>query len=212
MKQPTALGLSFSTAAMMVIFTLAFTAMMAGIYMTTKPDIDKSAEEEKLRLINDVLPPDSYDNKLLQDTLKLGPTPELGLDAGGTVYRARKNGQPAAIVMEAVAPDGYSGRIDLIIAIKVDGTVSGVRVTQHRETPGLGDYIDPKKDKNKSHPWITQFDGRSLATLPLERWKVKKDGGDFDYMTGATISPRAVVNAVAKAVNYANVNENKLFK
>ena len=212
MKQPTPFVLSAQTAAMMMVFTLVFTSIMAGTYQATESTIAASAEAEKLILINAVLPADSYDNKLLQDTIKLGPTPELGLDEGGLIYRARKGGQPVAVVMEAVAPDGYSGKINLIIAIKADGSVAGVRVTLHRETPGLGDYIDPKKDKNKQRPWITQFDGKSPASLPLERWKVKKDGGEFEYMSGATISPRAVIKAVASAVKFASEKQAKLFE
>ncbi|GAB4058513.1 electron transport complex subunit RsxG [Uliginosibacterium sediminicola] len=211
-KPLTPFKLSAQTAAMMMAFTLVFTALMAGTYQATRTTIAESAEAEKLILINQVLPPASYDNKLLQDTYKLGATPELGLDEGGFVYRARKDGKPVAVVMEAVAPDGYSGKIRLVIAVKTDGTVSGVRVTEHRETPGLGDYIDPKKDKNKQHPWIAQFEGKSLSVLPFERWKVNKDGGDFVYMSGATISPSAVIKAVAHAVKFAADNQAKLFE
>jgi len=210
-KPPTLLGLSTSNAVMMTIFTLAFTALMAGTYLATKTTIAASAETEKLRLINEVLDPASYDNALLQDSLKLGPTPELGLDNGGEIWRARKAGQPVAVVMEVVAPDGYAGKISLVLAIGADGTVGGVRVTEYRETPGLGDYIDPKKDKNKAAPWIEQFRGKSPATLPLEKWKVQKDGGDITYRTGATISPRAVTNAVARAVKYAQDKRATLF-
>lgn len=212
MKPLSPLRLSVQTAGMMMAFTLLFTALMAGTYQATKSIIAKSAEAEKLSLINAILPAGSYDNDLLHDTLKLGPTPELGLDEGGLVYRARKDGQPVAVVMEAVAPDGYSGKIRLIIAVKSDGSISGVRVTEHRETPGLGDYIDPKKDKNKQRPWIGQFDGKSLTNLPVEHWKVKKDGGDFDYMSGATISPRAVVNAVSRAMQYEQAHHAAIYQ
>ena len=139
----------------------------------------------------------------------LGPTRELGLTDGGRVYRARKAGQPTALILETTAPDGYSGRIDLIVAVRADGSVSGVRAVSQRETPGLGDYIDPKKDKDKKSPWITQFTGIEAARLP--QCKVKKDGGDIAYHTGATISARAVTNAVARAARYAADNQNRLF-
>jgi electron transport complex protein RnfG len=114
-------------------------------------------------------------------------------------------------VYEAVAPDGYSGKIRLLVALRADGTVAGVRVTQHRETPGLGDYIEPKKDKNKARPWITQFNGLSVATTEAREWKVKKDGGRFDSVAGATVTPRAVVRAVAKAVRFGTENRERLF-
>ncbi|MGC3964295.1 MAG: electron transport complex subunit RsxG [Rhodocyclaceae bacterium] len=211
MKQPGALTLSTRTALIMAVFAIAFTALMAGAYLITRPVIARSTEQEKLRLINEVLPPSSYDNALLTDATMLPPTPELGLDNGGHVWRARRGNTPVALVLEAAAPDGYGGRIALIVAVLADGTVSGVRVTAHRETPGLGDYIDPKKDKNKTNPWIGQFAGASPARLPMDRWTVKKDGGDFAYMTGATISARAVTRAVARVVKYANDNRERLF-
>lgn len=211
-KQPSILGLSTSSAVMMLVFTLLFTGLMAGTYEATHTTIAKSAEEEQLRLINDVLPPSSYDNRLLQDELRLGPTPELGLGSGGHVWRARKDGKPVALVLEAVAPDGYAGAIRLVIAVLADGTVGGVRVTEYRETPGLGDYIDPKKDKNKSAPWIDQFRGKGLVTIPAERWKVKKDGGEFTYRAGATISPRAVTNAVARVLLYVQAHREELYR
>ena len=118
-------------------------------------------------------------------------------------------GQPAALILETTAPDGYSGRIDLIVAVRADGSVSGVRAVSQRETPGLGDYIDPKKDKNKKSPWIAQFAELKAADIP--GCKVIKDGGQIAYHTGATISARAVTNAVARAARYAADNQNRLF-
>lgn len=209
MSEPNALGLSARTGSVMVAFTIVFTALMAFTYGATKNQIEASATEEKMKLISEVLPPASYDNLLLDDYVELGPTPELGLAEGGRIYRARRAGQPAALLLEAAAPDGYSGRIDLIVAVRADGGVSGVRAVTHRETPGLGDYIDPKKDKDKKSPWITQFTGLEAARLP--QCKVKKDGGDIAYHTGATISARAVTNAVARAARYAADNQNRLF-
>jgi electron transport complex protein RnfG len=209
MSEPTALGLSARTGGVMVAFTIVFTALMAFTYGATKDQIDASAAEEKMKLISEVLPPASYDNLLLDDYAALGPTRELGLDNGGRVYRARQAGQPAALILETTAPDGYSGRIDLIVAVRADGSVSGVRAVTQRETPGLGDYIDPKKDKDKKSPCITQFTGLEAARLP--QCKVKKDGGDIAYHTGATISARAVTNAVARAARYAADNQNRLF-
>lgn len=209
MSEPTALGLSARTGGVMVAFTIVFTALMAFTYGATKDQIDASAAEEKMKLISEVLPPASYDNLLLDDYAALGPTRELGLDNGGRVYRARQAGQPAALILETTAPDGYSGRIDLIVAVRADGSVSGVRAVTQRETPGLGDYIDPKKDKDKKSPWITQFTRLEATRLP--QCKVKKDGGDIAYHTGATISARAVTNAVARAARYAADNQNRLF-
>jgi Na+-translocating ferredoxin:NAD+ oxidoreductase subunit G len=199
------------TATILFVFVVLFTGLLAVAYVTTKPSIEASAAEEKMKLIDEVLPRDRYDNDLLQDTLVLPPTPELGLDGASTVYRARHQGQPAAVVVEAVAPDGYAGKIRMIIAVGADGTISGVRVVQHKETPGLGDYIDPRKDKNKARPWIGQFAGLSFASHDAAQWKVKKEGGLFDSHVGATVSPRAVIKAVRKALAYVNAQHDTLF-
>mgnify|MGYP001386774939 FL=1 len=209
MSETTALGLSARTGGVMVAFTVVFTAVMAFTYDATREQIQASATEEKMKLISEVLPGATYDNALLDDYVKLGPTRELGLDEGGRVYRARKAGQPAALLLEATAPDGYSGRIDLIVAIGADGSVSGVRAVSHRETPGLGDYIDPRKDRDKKSPWIAQFSDLKAADVPS--CKLKKDGGQIAYHTGATISARAVTNAVGRAARFAADNQNRLF-
>lgn len=208
------LNISLRTAAVLLLFTLAFTTLMAITYTATKDPIAASAEAEKLRLIGEVLPPGAYDNDLLKDYADLPATPELGLDQPTHAYRARKGGEPAALVFEAAAPDGYSGRIGLILAVRTSGASNelvAVRVTEHKETPGLGDYIDPRKDKNKDHPWIKQFDDQGFAKLPVEQWRVKKDGGHFEQRSGATISARAVTNAVARALKWAEAHRQDLF-
>ena len=204
-------GMALRTAAILFVFVIIFTGVLSAAYQWTKPAIEASAAEEKMKLVDEVLPRGNYDNDLLSDTLTLPPTPELGLDEATTLYRARKGGQPVAIVYEAVAPDGYAGKVKLLIALRADGSLAGVRVTQHKETPGLGDYVDPKKDKNKATPWIGQFAGLSLATVTDKGWRVKKDHGRFDYYAGATITPRAVIKAVHKAVKWADPQRDKLF-
>lgn len=211
-KEPTATNMATRTAVILVFFVAAFTAALAVVYNMTKPAIDASAAEEKMRMINEVLPSALYDNELLTDTLTLAPTPELGQDDESTVYRARLKGEPSTLVLEAVAPDGYSGKIRMLLAIRANGEIAGVRVTLHKETPGLGDYIEPKKDKNKTNPWITQFNGLSMEKMPTPgQWKVKKDGGHFDSVAGATVTPRAVVKAVYKAAKFATDNRERLF-
>jgi electron transport complex protein RnfG len=210
-KAPTAVKMAIRTAIILFIFVIVFTAFLSGAYLWTKPALEASAAEEKMKLISEVLPRSAYDNDLLKDTLKIAPSSTLGLDEPSTVYRARKGGQASAVVLEAVAPDGYSGKIRLLVAINLDGTLAGVRVTQHKETPGLGDYIEPKKDKNKTRPWITQFDGLSLVSVSDREWKVKKDGGRFDSVVGATVTPRAVIKAVRKATQYVAENREQLY-
>ncbi|MCE1183796.1 MAG: electron transport complex subunit RsxG [Rhodocyclales bacterium] len=210
-KEFSAPGMAARTAAILFIFVIIFTGLLSAAYQWTKPALEASAAEEKMKLIDEVLPRSEYDNALLQESQSLPPTPELGLSEASTIYLARKAGLPVAAVFEAVAPDGYAGKVRLIIALRADGQVAGVRVTQHKETPGLGDYVEVKKDKNKARPWITQFNGMALAQVPDKEWKVKKDGGRVDYYAGATVTPRAVSKAVFKAVKWFDGQRDQLF-
>lgn len=210
-KDSGAFRISVRTAAILLAFTLIFTALMAGTYRATAPMVAASALAEKLRLIGEVLPPASYDNELMAEAITIPAQKQLGLDQETSLWRARKGGVPVALVLEAAAPDGYSGRIGLIIAVDADGKLLAVRVTTHRETPGLGDYIDPKKDRNKARPWITQFNNLGFDSVPPEKWRVKKDGGRFDQMSGATISARAVTGASGRALAWAAARRDALF-
>lgn len=212
LPEPGALRISLRTATILLLFTLAFTALMAEVYQITQPVLQATAQDAKRRLIAEVLPADAGDNDLLADAIELPPLPGLGLAEPTRLYRARKAGQPSALVFEAAALDGYSGEIRLILAVRADGRLAAVRVTQHKETPGLGDYIDPKKDRNKAEPWISQFDNRDFAATPLEKWRVKKDGGVFDQHAGATISARAVTKATARAMAWALDRQDRLYR
>jgi electron transport complex protein RnfG len=211
LPEPSVVRISARTAVILLLFTIAFTALMAGVYQLTKPILDKSALDAKRRTITDVLPPDAYDNDLLTDAATLPAAKALGQDGPTTIYRARLAGKPVALVFEAAALDGYSGRIELIIAVSADGRMLAQRVTQHKETPGLGDYIDPKKDKNKQQPWIRQFDGLGFDNVLGKKWRVKKDGGIIDQRAGATISARAVTNASGRALLWVHERSARLF-
>lgn len=197
---------SLRTAAIMLCFTVAGTALLAYTFSMTRNIIDHNEELAKLASINQALPHNLYDNDIINDMVMLQPSEDLGTDRATPAYRARIKGQPAALVLEAIAPDGYSGKISMLIAILANGEIAGVRVVAHNETPGLGDYIDIAKSE-----WIRIFDHTSLARYPDTGWKVKKDGGAFDYMTGATITPRAVVKAVHKALLYFDKHEKEIF-
>jgi len=190
----------------LLVFTIIGTTLLAFTFDQTRAPIAKSEEEEKLKLISQLLPSDLFDNNVARDVLTLQADPLLGTSDFSTAFRARLKGQPSAVVLEAIAPDGYSGKISMLVAIKASGEIAGVRVVSHRETPGLGDYIDLGKSN-----WIKNFDGASNTRYKDPDWKVKKDGGQFDYMAGATITPRAVVKAVHKALQYFEANRDKLF-
>ena len=214
MSEPTALRVSLRTAFILTVFTVVFTTLMATTYRATKPAIDASTEAEKMKLVDEVLPAHLYDNAPLADAILVAPRSELGLedrDDPVRLLRARKAGAAAALVFEAVAPDGYGGKIRLMLAVGADNRVIGVRVVSHKETPGLGDYIDPRKDRNKAAPWIRQFDNQGFEQVPLTHWKVKKDGGHFDARAGATISARAVTHSVRRALQFAVEHRDKLY-
>ena len=196
----------------MLLFTVLFTTLMSTSYRITRPAIEASEFAERMRLINEILPPDSYDNALLDDYVVLGPTPELGIAREARVFRARMGDDPSALIVEAIAPDGYAGRIQLAVAVSHEGRISGVRATAHAETPGLGDYIDPRKDKERARPWITQFTGASFDQVSPDQWRVRRDGGAFEYRIGATISARAVTEATGRALAWTLEHREALFE
>ena len=197
--------ISARTAAIMIAFTMIGTALLAYTFDITHDIISRNEEAEKLALISQTLPHNIFDNNLVQDAVTVPPSTDLGNDQPSHAYRASLNGKITAIVLEVVAPDGYSGKIKLLVSILSNGEISGVRVVAHNETPGLGDYIDIAKNA-----WIKIFDGTSLNKVPTQGWKVKKDGGQFDYMAGATITPRAVVKAVHRSLQYFEKNQAQL--
>ncbi len=184
------------TTGVMVAFAVACTALLVSTHLTTREPIAASVREAKLRLLEQVLPAELHDNDLLADPLTLPPG-TLGNREAAPVYRATLVGRPTAVLLEVTAPDGYAGDIRLLVGIRENGELTGVRVLEHKETPGLGDYIDIARSD-----WIQNFDGLSLAKLADDGWRVKKDGGHFDYMAGATITPRAVIRAVHAALKY----------
>lgn len=187
-------------------FALVGTGLVAVTYSGTK-DIIAEAQRTALEAsLNQLVPADRYDNQVTEDRIEVVAPEWLGTDQPVTIYRARKNGQPVALFATPHAPDGYSGPIQLLIGVYADGTLAGVRVLAHKETPGLGDGIEERRS-----PWILMFTGKSLTDPPLEQWKVKKDGGAFDQLTGATITPRAVIKAIRNFLEYFQKHREALF-
>lgn len=192
---------------LLALFAACTTALIAGTYLLTKDDIaqQKRLAEEKALL--EIVPRTRHDNSMLDDTIAVGPRDAgLGLNEDKHIYIARQKGKVVAVIIPAVAPDGYTGEIELIIGVNNDGTIAGVRALTHRETPGLGDKVDIKKSD-----WILSFDGHSLVNPTLNGWAVKKDKGIFDQFTGATITPRAVVAATLRALQFAQTHRKTLF-
>lgn len=173
-------------------FCLGFGLLLALTDEMTSQDIAARALEDKQNSLSQVLPDGLHDNQPVTDTLDLNNTEGKTI----TVYRARRNGLVTAVAYE-IFGTGYAGEIRLMMGIAADGRLLGVRVLAHKETPGLGDKIEAKKSD-----WIERFTGLSLSQPPLDRWKVKKDGGDFDQFAGATITPRGVLAAIRGGLEF----------
>ncbi len=188
------------------LFAVAGTTFVALTEFSTRSAIADNERALLLRNLYALLPAERLDNDIASDSLELAASPLLGTEQTSLVYRARLGGEPVAAVFNSIAPNGYSGRIHLLVGVWVDGSIAGVRVVKHAETPGLGDGIEIRKS-----PWITGFDGRSLQNPAEDGWKVKRDGGVFDQLTGATITPRAVIDAVRNTLLYYRSNADMIF-
>ncbi|MFO7994007.1 MAG: electron transport complex subunit RsxG [Marinobacter sp.] len=179
------------------LFAIITGGTIAVTQVMTAERIEEQAARAEAKALYEIIPENQHDNDLLSDTVKLPADNRLNSDEPVTVWVARRDDRPTGLIMPVVAPDGYSGEIHLLVGVDLQGKVLGVRVTSHKETPGLGDRIETKKSD-----WIHSFTGRSIGDPEPERWNVKKNGGVFDQFTGATITPRAVVKAVQKSLIY----------
>jgi electron transport complex protein RnfG len=188
------------------LFAVAGTTLVALTEYSTSEAIAENERQVLLRNLYALLPRDRLDNDIATDTLELPAATLLGTDENSTAYRARLGGEPVAAIFNSVAPDGYNGKIHLLVGVYIDGSLAGVRVVKHAETPGLGDALEIRKS-----PWIDGFTGKSLTNPSHDRWRVKRDGGDFDQFTGATITPRAVVAAVRNTLLYYQQNADMIF-
>jgi len=182
------------------------TALLAGVNQLTRERIEAQERRSVLEQLEQLVGAERYDNAMHEDQISLQGVAGFATGQEITVYRARMAGEPVAVIMKLTTDEGYNGRIGLLVAVNADGSVSGVRVTSHKETPGLGDGIElPKSD------WILGFNGRSLLHPAPAGWAVKRDGGVFDQFTGATITPRAVVDAVRNCLEYFSAHRDALF-
>ena len=191
------------------LFAIVSAGAIAVAQVSTHDRIEHNIRMAEARALNEIVPVGQYDNDLLEDTITidkrfnqqlLGPLPE-----SASIHVARRAGKIETLILPVIAPDGYTMEISLLVGIHADGHIAGVRIVSHRETPGLGDNIDLKKS-----PWILGFNGKSLTDPVEDKWAVKKDGGEFDQFTGATITPRAVTGAVKHALKFFELHKNLL--
>ncbi len=188
------------------LFAVVGTSFVAVTEYNTRQAIAENERRVLLRNLHALLPADRLDNDIVSDTLLIPAATLLGTENESLVYRARLRGNPVAAVFNSIAPNGYSGKIHLLIGVYIDGSIAGVRALKHAETPGLGDALEIQKSR-----WILDFDGKSLDNPAATKWLVKRDGGVFDQFTGATISPRAVIQAVKNTLLYYRQNADSIF-
>lgn len=204
------LGRSISkNSLILAAFALVTAGLLATIYAATINRIEEQQKRAAEKALLEIVSRERHDNSML-DTL--WPIPQtsleaLGLASDANIHIALKSGKPVAFIIPSIAPDGYSGDINMMIGVNIDASIAGVRVLSHRETPGLGDKVD----LNKSD-WVLGFNTLSLTNPSPDKWAVKKDGGAFDSFTGATITPRAVVNRVKSTLVFFNNNKDQIIE
>jgi electron transport complex protein RnfG len=202
MSEPGVLRTAFTLALIAAICT----TLVAATYQLTH---ERIAMNEKALLEQSLLPAlsgVSFDGGVSDSRVALEPPHELPGNDTAFIYRVYSDGEPAAALFAVTARDGYSGPIRILVGVEAGGSVSGVRILQHRETPGLGDKIESARSD-----WILQFDGRSLGNPGVNGWAIRVDGGEFDQLTGASITPRAVVRAVRDTLIYFDANRDLIF-
>jgi len=179
--------------------------VIVAVYQLTLKPIQQTEQLKLIGTLEQLLPANGYDNNPATDTVLISDAALSGNEPS-TIYRARVNGEPAGAVISCIAPDGYNGNIHLLVGLNTVGDIMGVRVTQHTETPGLGDDIEATRSD-----WIYAFNGLSLESVSHDQWQVKKDGGQFDQFTGATITPRAIVSTVYRVAQWYQKNQSIVF-
>lgn len=189
------------------LFAIVTTGLVVLTFTVSEERIIEQQRRVKEKALFELIPEQAMDNILLEDTLPIDSRDLLADGSSDLAYIARKNDEVIGVILPVVSTEGYSGKIGLIVGINKEGSLAGVRILSHRETPGLGDKVD----LNKSD-WLLGFDGKSLQQPTLDKWNVKKDGGEFDQLTGATITPRAIVKAVQKALIYFSEHKELLAK
>ena len=195
------------SAVVLALFAISGTFFVSYTYESTIDRINENKRLALLKAFHVLIPPTAHDNDIFSDIIQVTNKELLGNKKPVNIYRARKENKPVAVIINSVAPDGYSGNIELLVAINYNGVLEGVRVVHHKETPGLGDAIE----ENRSD-WITKFKHLSLTKPDKKGWAVKRDGGEFDQFTGATITPRAIVKAVYNTLRYYKEHRDTLYE
>jgi len=178
--------------------------LLSGVHLATRDRIASEQQRQALATLNQLVPESGYDNELIEDRFSAWIS---GLSAPSTIYRARMDREPVALLADVTTPDGYSGDIRLLIGLTPDGEVIGVRILEHRETPGLGDQIELKRSN-----WLRQFNDKSLGAPPAQAWASDRRGGEFETLSSATITSSAVIEAVRNVLAWYSANRDNAFE
>ena len=203
---PTSRASVWSSATILTVLAAACTAMVAFTFQATRARIAANEQAFLEQSLKPVLEGIEYDGRLSDSTLLIPAPHDLPGNEPATVYRIYADNRPIAALFVVTAREGYSGPIKLLIGVDANGILNRARVLEHRETPGLGDKIDSTKSD-----WIEQFNKTSLTEPGEDRWLIEPDGGDFDALTGASITSRAVVKAVKETLVYFAANRDTVF-
>jgi len=182
------------------------TVLVAATYQLTE---ERIAANEKALLEQALQPALSgllYEGGVSESRLVIPPPHDLPGNDAALIFRVYAKDRPVAALFAVTARDGFAGVIRVLIGVEFDGTVTGVRILQHRETPGLGDKIEPARSD-----WIFQFDGHSMGDPEVTGWAIRNDGGDFDQLTGASVTPRAIIKAIRDTLLYFDVHRDEIF-
>jgi electron transport complex protein RnfG len=183
------------------------TALVAATYRLT---VDRIAANDKALLEQSLQPALgglTFDGSVSESRIELRPPHELPGNDAAIIYRVFAEDNPVAALFAVTARDGFSGPIRILIGVEFDGRISGVRILQHRETPGLGDKIESARSD-----WVFQFDDRSIGDPVTAQWAIKNDGGDFDQLTGASVTPRAIIKAIRDTLLYFDAHRDEIFE
>ena len=192
----------------LALFAAITSVAIGWTFLGTKNQIELEVRRAEARQLLEIFPGGTHDNEIVDDTLDVqAEAPLLGLREVRQGYRVRQGNSVVGVILPTTARDGYSGDIRALVGIRRDGSIAGVRVVSHRETPGLGDKVDLRKSD-----WVLGFNDRSLENPTMDGWNVAKDGGVFDQFTGATVTPRAVILAARRALEYATLHSAELFE
>jgi len=198
-----------NNALVLALFALVTALLLASTFTGTKDTIAEAERRAAQKSLLEIFPQHTHDNDVLEDIVEIPSAylSTLGLSQANNIHVVRNQGVIVGFIIPTTAPDGYSGEIRLLAGLNADGTIAGVRVLAHNETPGLGDKVELRKS-----PWVLSFTGKSLGNPDQEQWKVKKDKGAFDQFTGATITPRAVVSRVLNTLIFYREHKDELLK